>query len=314
MFSIARSGHSVFLQSPGSTIELWPQYGAILNGWQVRMGDRKWQIIEGYESPEDFKNNCEKKGFRSCKLSPYVCRINKGNYRFDDKQFHIGKYKLGGNSLHGLLYDAAFEIESSHAAEYFATVSMNHIYESVDTGYPFNYSIHVTYVLHPDNQLDITTTITNKSSESMPIADGWHPYFSLGKKVDELKLIINSDKLVEFDDRLIPTGNLTNYHSFQVPDLINDEKFDTCFVLRNPLHGAACRLINEEDNFQLVVDAGKTYPYLQLFTPADRKSIAIENLSAAPDAFNNQMGLSILGAGQVTSFGLSYKLEAIHPV
>ena len=43
----------------------------------------------------------------------------------------------------------------------------------------------------------------------------------------------------------------------------------------------------------------KSYPYLQIYIPPHRNSIAIENLSGAPDGFNNEMGVTTLESGEI---------------
>jgi galactose mutarotase-like enzyme len=48
-------------------------------------------------------------------------------------------------------------------------------------------------------------------------------------------------------------------------------------------------------NFRLTIEPDKEYPILQIYIPPHRNSIAIENLSGAPDNFNNKMGLVIPG-------------------
>jgi aldose 1-epimerase len=54
-----------------------------------------------------------------------------------------------------------------------------------------------------------------------------------------------------------------------------------------------------------------SYPYLQLYTPPHRESIAIENLSAAPDAFNNGMGLINLEPGASATFKTAYTISCL---
>ena len=73
-------------------------------------------MIDGYESPEDFRQHAELKGFRSCKLSPYVCRIPEARYNFAGKKYHIGKFKLQDAVIHGLLYNMPFNIMENRAA------------------------------------------------------------------------------------------------------------------------------------------------------------------------------------------------------
>jgi aldose 1-epimerase len=45
---------------------------------------------------------------------------------------------------------------------------------------------------------------------------------------------------------------------------------------------------------------------LQIYTPATRDSIAVENLSGAPDCFNNGMGLLLLQPGHSQIFTVRY--------
>ena len=49
---------------------------------------------------------------------------------------------------------------------------------------------------------------------------------------------------------------------------------DNCFLLDPANH----ECIVENEQLKLVVQAGLNYPYLQLYIPPHRKSIAIENL------------------------------------
>ena len=60
-------------------------------------------------------------------------------------------------------------------------------------------------------------------------------------------------------------------------------------------------LRDENSGLQLTIKAGQSYPYLQVYTPPHRKSIAVENLSSPPDAFNNGMSLIIAKPGRLTT-------------
>jgi aldose 1-epimerase len=64
------------------------------------------------------------------------------------------------------------------------------------------------------------------------------------------------------------------------------------------------------NKIQLEIIPARSYPYLQIYTPPHRKSIAIENLSSAPDAFNNGMGLVTLAPGESADFTTTYKLTS----
>jgi aldose 1-epimerase len=309
MFTVFEKEGTLVLQSEGARAEILPACGAILNRWQVRMHHSTRELIEGYTDADDFAQHAETKGFRSCKLSPYVCRIpHGGRYSFDGEAYQVGKYNLAGSSIHGLLYNEPFQLTYSEAGEKHAMAVLQHTYGGTDAGYPFPYFIEVIYYLLPDNSLSIATTLFNKHHSPIPIADGWHPYFTLGKPVDELYLEIATDNMLVFDDALVPTGALKPEGRFEFPHSLEGMELDNCFLLRQPLVGPACSLVNTEDKIALQITPDANYPYLQVYTPPHRQSIAIENLSAAPDAFNNRMGLIVLEPDEQIKFTTTYQL------
>ncbi len=309
MFTITQDGPVIRMQSSTSMVEILPGCGAILNRWQVQMNDRAWEVIEGYDSTEDFMAHCEAKGFRSTKLSPYVCRIPDGGaYRFEGKDYKVGKFDLAGCNIHGLLYNEPFEIAYNEASDDLAMVALQYHYQATNPGYPFTYFMEVVYHLMPDNVLKLSTTVYNQHEGSIPIADGWHPYFQLGRPIDELFFEMASDKMVVFDDRLVPTGDLKPESRFEFLNSMEGMDLDNCFLLHKPLIGPACSLVNQKDGIALNITPENNYPYLQVYTPPHRKSIAIENLSAAPDAFNNKMGLLVLEPDEQITFTTSYQI------
>ena len=72
-------------------------------------------VIEQYNSAEDFTDNVETKGFKSCKLSPFACRLKNASYHFEEMQYTVDKFLLGESAIHGLLYDAQFEVKQQEA-------------------------------------------------------------------------------------------------------------------------------------------------------------------------------------------------------
>lgn len=298
-------------ESNGTVAEIVPSCSAILHAFTVIKEEKKFNVIESYDSEEDFKNNVTSKGFLGTKLSPFVCRINKGKYNFEEKEFTIRKYYDRKNALHGMLYNQAFTVTGKQANENSAAVSMICEYRASDPGYPFNYDCIVTYELEEHNRLNIFTQVVNKDESVIPIQDGWHPYFKLYSKIDDLLLQFQSVEMVEFDDELIPTGNLIPYKEFYKPKRLGDTFFDNCFTLNLSEGQPICLLQNTEKNIQVEIHADESYPYLQFYTPPHRNSIAIENISGAPDAFNNGMGFKTLLPGESETFKTSFKITLI---
>jgi aldose 1-epimerase len=83
---------------------------------------------------------------------------------------------------------------------------------------------------------------------------------------------------------------------------------DNGFLLRDN-NSPLCVLKNERISVEFI--SAKNYPYLQLYIPGSRDSIAIENLSAAPDAFNNGMGLTILEPGEKVDFETVIRISSL---
>jgi len=295
-----------------TTAEIIPSCGAILHAFNVFQNEKKINVIDHYESENDFKEHVTSKGFKSCKLSPFACRLKNASYQFEGKNYAVNKFFLGKNGHHGLLYDCVFTVTDQWCDDSKAFVTMKYEYRVFDKGFPFEYDCIVTYVLETDNKLTISTQVVNRSNHTMPIQDGWHPYFTFGGTVNNLQLQFDSKAMVEFDDELLPTGKLLDYADFHALRKIETQEFDNCFLLNENDVEPACILRDTDKNIQLEIYPEKLYPYLQIYIPPHRSSIAIENLSAAPDALNNGMGLIVLKKNENVIFNTVYKISSLN--
>ncbi|MEP6615509.1 MAG: aldose 1-epimerase [Ginsengibacter sp.] len=294
-----------------SSAHIVPSCGAILQSFTLLQNGKLLNVIESYKDAGDFKENVASKGFLGCKLSPFVCRINKGRYHFGDKDYHLTKYYTGDSALHGELYDVPFAVTGKKGGEESAVVSMKYSYRKSDPGYPFDYDCTITYVLEKENTLNVITLVENKDQGLIPIQDGWHPYFTLGEKIDELLLEFQAKEIVEFNSELIPTGRLIPYNKYGSLKRIGNDSLDNCFTLNFAECQPMCLLRSYSQKLEVQIMPDPSYPYLQLYTPLHRNSIAIENISSVPDAFNNGIGLKILSAGESVTFKTSYRISQI---
>lgn len=316
MFSVAEQKTNEFEQvilqdgTTGARAIILPGCGGILHSFSVIQNAKAINVIESYDSETDFKTNAESKGFRNIKMSPFACRIKNAQYNFANNTYTIKKFLLNGSAIHGLLYNEPFTITNTWANAESAGVTLVHEYKGSDKGYPFLYTCTITYTLAANNKLTLTTSITNKHTGEIPLQDGWHPYFTFGSSINDVLLQFNSNALVEFDEALVPTGSLTPYSTFNNFKKLGDTFFDNCFSLKNNTV-AACILKDEKQQLQIEIWADDNYPYLQIYTPPNRQSIAVENLSAAPDAFNNGMGLIMLKPATTVQFAATYKITSL---
>ncbi|MEJ7588728.1 MAG: aldose 1-epimerase, partial [Ferruginibacter sp.] len=202
-------------------------------------------------------------------------------------------------------------VGDQYANESGAGIELNYEYRGIERGYPFHYNCKISYHLKTGNELTIATNIINTDEGLIPVQDGWHPYFTFGGKIDDLQLEFQSKEMVVFDESLIPTGNVVPYQEFGSLKKIGSAIIDNCFTLNFAECQPLCVLRDAGKKLQIEVRPGKHYPYLQIYTPLHRNSIAIENLSAPPDAFNNKMDLIILQPGENIIFTTTYKITPL---
>ncbi|MBS1627807.1 MAG: aldose 1-epimerase [Bacteroidetes bacterium] len=282
-------------------------FGALLNEFSIEKNNKKINIIDGFHSVKDAKTNVSQ-AFKSSKLSPFVCRMKNGEYYFNNQLFKIEKFYLLTDAIHGLLYDASFSIITTHADNNCASVGLKYVYTATDKGYLFPYEIFVNWKLEANNNLSVATTLLHHNQQSIPIADGWHPYFSLSECIDDCMLQFDSAEQFEFDTTLIPTGKKIKDDRFIQGASLKNIELDNCFELANP--GKSNCILKTKD-MQLTIQPSSQYPFLQIYTPPHRKSIAIENLSALPNCFNNNIGLLLLEPEKQISFKTTYTIKLL---
>ncbi len=291
----------------GTQAKILPQIGGLLHAFSIPVDGSPYNVIDNYRDLDQAQLDIGR-SYKSAKLSPFPCRIPEGQYSFQGKVYRFKNKFTDGSAIHGLLYNKRFVQNNESVGAQGATLDLAYLYDMDDDQYPFRYRCEIQYRLAENSELQVLTRVTNLGQTSIPMADGWHPYFQLGGRVDDWLLSFDSQWMIEFDEKLIPTGKLIAYEKFQQPRAIGADFFDNCFVLRASHSAPICTLRNPQNNLSIKFFDLANYPYLQVYTPAHRKSIAIENLSSAPDAFNNHMGLVLLEAQQAQTFVLRYQL------
>ena len=276
--------------------------GGLLNKWEL-LGSSPINFIDGNDFTLGW-NQFEMNGFKSGKMNPYSCRLNKGKYQFESKSYQIEKFYLGNHALHGIIYDVLYTIVSTAVKENEAHVTLSYQYNALDKGFPFNYSIQIQWIISNTNTLKSITTITNNGLENFPMMDGWHPYFKLSENINKYRIQFNNQGKIVYDSELLPTGEITQDLHFENGAVLNNMHLDNCYLLKENSN-----IIVEDSQFKLTIHPGKEYPYLQIYTPENRNSIAIENLSGVPDCFNNKMGLHIMKPHSEYVLETSYTIE-----
>ncbi|MCU1437291.1 MAG: Aldose 1-epimerase [Naasia sp.] len=251
--------------------------------------------------------------FLGATLVPWPNRVVDGRYRFagTDQVLALTEPERG-HALHGLAVWLDFQVVESDEASVTLTATV-----PAQRGYPHRIAVTVTYRLD-ECGLTCTTTGENTGPTAAPYGQSAHPYLVAGVgRPDEWTLTIPAAVHVETDDRLAPTGvaPVAGHTDFRTPRAIGTTRLDTAFgdLIRDATGTATVR-IEAADGAAVSLSWGPEYPWLQVFTgdlpepELARRSVAVEPMTCAPDAFNTGAGLIVLEPGD--SFTGNWRLSA----
>jgi aldose 1-epimerase len=248
-------------------------------------------LLDGY-SPDQLAESG-----RGQLLIPWPNRIRDGIYELDGRRHQLALNEPERrNAIHGLTRWSSWRIVERSAER----VVLEHVLRP-QPGYPFSLALGVEYSLSP-NGLAVRTEATNVGAEACPYGAGAHPYLAVGAGgVDEAVLRVPARAVLEADERGIPVGSGPVEGSeldFRKPRPIGRARLDHCFADLDRDEDGWARV--ELDGTTLWAD--ESYPYLMIFTgdglpDADRRSVAVEPMTCAPNAFSSGDGLILLEPG-----------------
>ncbi|MBH0053410.1 aldose 1-epimerase family protein [Salinibacterium sp. SWN139] len=245
-------------------------------------------------------------------LVPWPNRIEDGTWMLEGEPQHLDITERDrNNAIHGLLRNTGYSLiertESSVTLE--ATVFPQH-------GYPFHLHTTVRYEL-VEGGLRVSHTATNLSDAAAPYALGTHPFFKIGDTpIAELTLTMTAATRFESNERNIPTNEVAvSGTGFDLSGgrLVGELDLDTAFGGIEVVDGVAARL-TAPDGREIRVTVDDKFDFVQLFTPRNFPTltgvgqvVAIEPMTAAPNAFNTGRGLLWLEPG--SEFAASWGVE-----
>ncbi|MBH0116300.1 aldose 1-epimerase family protein [Salinibacterium sp. NG253] len=245
-------------------------------------------------------------------LVPWPNRIEDGTWMLEGEPQHLDITERDrNNAIHGLLRNTGYSLiertESSVTLE--ATVFPQH-------GYPFHLHTTVRYEL-VEGGLRVSHTATNLSDAAAAYALGTHPFFKIGDTpIAELTLTMTAATRFESNERNIPTNEVAvSGTGFDLSGgrLVGELDLDTAFGGIEVVDGVAARL-TAPDGREIRVTVDDKFDFVQLFTPRNFPTltgvgqvVAIEPMTAAPNAFNTGRGLLWLEPG--VEFAASWGVE-----
>lgn len=292
-------------------ISILPALGARLNGAYLNSNGDLIPVLSALHS-SDFKSNDEL--FNNAKLFPFAGRIRKGVYSFQNQTYQLPlNYTEEENACHGFLYRKKFILKSKNIFENFAEVELCCRSAEECKGYPFSFIIIVTYKISDTGKVKISTKVENLGSNQMLFSDGWHPYFTLGNSVDDLVVEFSGKEKIELNKFNVPTGSRLKLNDGFINKIeIANKKLDDVFRLSSYSKTNEVNLVSKKTGITLNIwqESGTNkYNYLVLYTPPDRKSIAIEPITSNIDSFNNKEDIIILNPGNIWSASYGFELN-----
>ena len=233
-------------------------------------------------------------------LAPWPNRVEDAIWTLDGKRQHLDVTEPARhNAIHGLLRTTAYRLvdQSETHVTLAATVFPQH-------GYPFLLDTRVRYEL-VEGGLTVTHSFHNASASAAPVGVGTHPFFRIGDvPTEDLVLQLQATTRFETDDRLIPIAeNPVEDTEFDLRGgvAVRDLDLDDAFGGITPVDGESVSTLTAPDGRRLELWQDESCRFVQVFTtrkfPKDGGkglAVAIEPMTAAPNAFNTGEGLKWL--------------------
>lgn len=234
-------------------------------------------------------------------LVPWPNRLRGGRYRFDGVDYEVALTEPDkGNALHGLARWARWTPVLHEPTR--VTLAHDIVPQK---GYPFELRVEVTYALHPEFGLSVSTTAQNIGKRRAPFGAGFHPYLAThGKALDDVTVGLPARERLLVDEAQVPVGT--------------QSVAGTPYDLRRARRLKALRMDDGFTGLNLTAGRGRAevrvgkvgaylwfdaaFRFLQVFTPDDlidgTPGVAVEPMTCAADAFNSGDGLIVLDPGE----------------
>lgn len=268
---------------------------------ELTYGD--WHVLDGYGIDE------LPPGAAGQPLIPWPNRLADGRYEFGGRTLQLPITEPERrNALHGLARWMTWHVEEHEASRAVLSLLMY-----PRQGYPFALSLEIEYRVGPSN-VTVVTNARNVGRAALPYASGFHPYVTVGSpSIDSCMLTVPAATFLPLDQRRIPTGRSPvtgTEFDFSAARPVGKAQLDIPYTdLARDDDGVARVVLCAPDSSRSVtVRMDQTHRFVMVYTgdalhdpPRRRRSVAIEPMTAAPNAFQSGDGLRVLGAGELFS-------------
>jgi aldose 1-epimerase len=274
---------TVTLRDParGMEVTIWPSLGNIAGVFSVH-GQNVFWIPAGWPRPALAGNPF---------LAPWANRFDQDAFYANGKKYLLNPALKNfvrdpnGHPIHGLLAFSPLWKVVSHTPEEAVSRLEFWKYPDLMAQFPFAHAIQMTYRLR-DGALEVRTRIENLSTEPMPLAIGYHPYFRLHDSPRESwKVHIAARSHVEISKDAIPTGKLEPV-ALQDPQPLAGMTLDDVFTDLVRDAGGRAEFWVEGKTQKISVLYGPKYTVAIAYSPRGSAFICFEPMTALTNGFN----------------------------
>jgi len=238
-------------------------------------------VVVGLSSPLDYLKDSYLNDNRclGSTCGRYAGRISGGGYQIDGTFYELSQ--RNGQHLHGGFngFDKQYwNFETINRTEN-PSIKLTYVSQHLEEGHPGNLQLTATYQLLESNELIITYSAITDEPTHVNLTN--HSYFNLHGNGTILnhKLQINSNRYLEVDANMIPSGEILNSKNSRLDRTVlenvarNDfDGFDDTFILSTEKECA--KLISEETGIEMIVNTNQ--PTLVVYTPHDFNGITFK--------------------------------------
>ncbi|MEO7262318.1 MAG: aldose 1-epimerase family protein [Jatrophihabitantaceae bacterium] len=292
------------------------EYGAQRASVVQRGGALQSYQVNGVDLVDGFADEELPTAFNGAVLAPWPNRIRDGRWTWRGRHYQLPITEPAtGSALHGLVHDVLWQPDSVQAHAVTLSVPI-----APSAGYPFPLRVSVTWSLSADG-LRCQLGAVNTGAEPAPFGVATHPFFRLpNARVDDCHLLLPAGQWLETDANLLPVALRPTSGTeldFTEPRSLREVRMDTAFTAVSPDFEATSRVVLSSRGSALVIWAEPDFTWWQVYTsdyfePGSgrlRRSLAVEAMTCAPDAFNSGLDLIVLEPGVPWSAGWGVRAQ-----
>lgn len=263
-------------------------------------------------------------GHKGGLMVPFANRVRDGRYTFGERVHQLNcnwnererrMTRSGRHAIHGLLPND-MKVASVVVTEHGAALTLSHIFDGSDPGYPFKLELRVTYTLDAAGFAIRVEARNAMSVDPCPFMVGWHPWFCVSDVGDAIVAFdsrsgFNRSEHPEHPERdSIPTGSACRSEDFTRGAPLGTAFWDDGFKALGSITAVPklkTRIVDGKSKDVAVLWQEAQCRFIQIYT-GEREAgvVAVEPMSGCTNCFNNGDGLVVLQAGEEweTSFGV----------